>query len=208
MRDEKHGFALCLPEVKKLVFHQLTRLNVKRGKRFVHQNDVGILDQRLSHRHALSHAAREMVRITILKPGQPDARQPLAGSLSGLFLRHPLEKKSCRHIVQSTLPGHQAVGLKHVSGSAIEADKRFTEDADSTGAGLQKSCAHIEQCGFAAAGGADDTHKLTVGHRQIHIFDSRVGGQGPGIVTHKSTGNAFEFYCSLRHLILSVVFQK
>ena len=149
-----------------------------------------------------------MMWITIFNPGQADAGQPLAGSFSGFFLRYPLEKKSCRHIVQRTLPGHQAVSLKHIAGSAIEADKRFSEDTHSPGAGFQKARTHIQQSGFTATGGTDDAHEFTVGHRQIHIFDSRICGHHPGIITHKSTGNAFEFYCSLRHLILSVVFQK
>ena len=66
------------PQLEQLVLHQLARLDVERGERLVHQQDLRIEDQHLRQRHALAHAARELVRIAVLEAREADARQPLA----------------------------------------------------------------------------------------------------------------------------------
>src|SRR4051812_41324962 len=50
MRDEQDRFSVRRPELQQLVFHQLARLDVERRKRLVHQDDLGIEDQRLGKR--------------------------------------------------------------------------------------------------------------------------------------------------------------
>ena len=71
-------FAIGRPQIEQLVLHQLTRLDVERRERLVHQQDLGIEDQRLRERDALAHAARKLVRIPIAEPGETDAREPFA----------------------------------------------------------------------------------------------------------------------------------
>src|SRR5690606_15388551 len=68
--DEQHGlpsFAslrfAALPESENFVFHQLPCLNVERGERLVHQDDVGVHHQGLCQAGALAHAATHLVRI-------------------------------------------------------------------------------------------------------------------------------------------------
>ena len=66
------------PQLEQLVFHQLARLDVERGERLVHQQDLRVEDQHLRERDALAHAAGELVRIAVLEAGEADAREPVA----------------------------------------------------------------------------------------------------------------------------------
>src|SRR5487761_2263922 len=61
--DKHHRFTLGRPQFEQLVFHQLPRLHVERGKWLVHEQDLRIQDEGLRQRHALAHAARQLVRI-------------------------------------------------------------------------------------------------------------------------------------------------
>src|SRR5688572_31049603 len=77
MRDEDHRLAVGRPQLEQLVLHEMARLDVERGERLVHQNDLGVEDQRLRQRHALAHAAGQLVRITGAEPAQAYPPQPL-----------------------------------------------------------------------------------------------------------------------------------
>ena len=71
----------CAHNCKQLFLHQLAGLHVERGERLVHQQHLRIVDEGLRQRHALAHAARELVRMMILKALQPDAVDPVARRL-------------------------------------------------------------------------------------------------------------------------------
>src|SRR6266403_5873505 len=51
--DENYRFTVGRPQLEQLVLHQLPGLDVERGKGFVHEDDLGIEDQRLRQRNAL-----------------------------------------------------------------------------------------------------------------------------------------------------------
>src|SRR5689334_15469410 len=72
----RSGSAIRRPQLEELVLHQLARLNVKRRKRLVHQQDFRIENEHLRKRNALAHPARELVRIPALEPDEPDACEP------------------------------------------------------------------------------------------------------------------------------------
>jgi hypothetical protein len=80
---------LGVPQVQHFVFHQLAGLDVERREGFVHQDDVRVQDQRLRQRHALAHAARELVRIAVAEALQAHARQPLLAQFCAAFSSWP-----------------------------------------------------------------------------------------------------------------------
>ena len=71
--DEEHRLLLLGPEREQLVLHQLAGLDVERRERLVHEQDVGVEDERLRQADALSHAARELVRIAVAEAAEADA---------------------------------------------------------------------------------------------------------------------------------------
>ena len=73
--DEQHGGAARLPEAQHFILHAHAGKGVERAERFVEQQNFGMIDQGAGQRHALGHAAGEMVRIGVRQklPSRPDA---------------------------------------------------------------------------------------------------------------------------------------
>src|SRR6476659_271235 len=82
--DEEHRLLLLGPDREHFVFHQLARLHVERRERLVHEDDVGIEDERLRQADALPHPARELMRITVAECAEADALEPRLRLLAGL----------------------------------------------------------------------------------------------------------------------------
>ena len=61
------------PQGEELVLHQRARLHIEGAEGLVHQQDARAVDQALSQRHALAHAARQLVGKPILEAAEPDA---------------------------------------------------------------------------------------------------------------------------------------
>ena len=64
------AFFFAAHSCEHLVFHQLARLHVERGKRLVHQNDVGVERQCLREGGAFAHATRQLVRIAVAEAAE------------------------------------------------------------------------------------------------------------------------------------------
>ena len=63
MGDEDDGLAQVAPQREQIVVEPEARDLVERGERLVHQENVGIGDQRAGQRDAHLHAARQFARI-------------------------------------------------------------------------------------------------------------------------------------------------
>ena len=121
--DEEHRLLLLGPEREHLVFHQLARLHVERGERLVHQDDVGVEDQRLREADALSHAARELVRIAVAERAEADPLQPFVRRCRSASAA-PRNSSPAATFSQRGPPRHQALGLEHVAGAPVDAGER------------------------------------------------------------------------------------
>jgi len=62
MGDEQQGEAHVVPQLEQFVLHAPARQRVERGEGLVHQQDARMHGQRAGDRHALLHAAGELVR--------------------------------------------------------------------------------------------------------------------------------------------------
>ena len=77
VRHEHDGRAGGLPELQQLLVQPVARDLVERAERLVHQQQPRAGDQRAGDRHALAHAARQLVRIGLLPAGQAHQAQQL-----------------------------------------------------------------------------------------------------------------------------------
>ena len=69
--------------------HLHAQLGVEVGERLVHQEDLGLADDRAPHRHALALAAGELARLALEQRRQLELLGDLAHALLALGLRHP-----------------------------------------------------------------------------------------------------------------------
>ena len=68
--DEQHGLALALPDLEQGLVHLELGVGVERAERLVHQEDLGLHDERAHQRHALAHAARQRAREAPAEAGE------------------------------------------------------------------------------------------------------------------------------------------
>src|SRR5581483_11324535 len=98
MGDEHNGLAVGGPELEKLVLHELAGLDVERGERLVHQDELRVEDERLRERDALSHPARELMRIAVAETAEAHALQPILRPLERLLPFDAAELEAGGHV--------------------------------------------------------------------------------------------------------------
>ena len=113
MGDEDDGLVQIAPQLQQIVVEPEARDLVERGERLVHQQDIGIGDQRARQRDPHLHAAGQFARIGFGEFGKPDLRQRLADAPIGLRRRHVRKLQRQPHIVAHAGPRHQGRLLKH-----------------------------------------------------------------------------------------------
>ena len=97
-------------------------MRVEGAEGLVHEDDPGPEDQRAGDRHALPHAAGELVRILVLIRVDPqaDALDPVAAQLVALAARHSLALEAEGDVVEHravvearvVLKDHAAIGTR------------------------------------------------------------------------------------------------
>ena len=105
MGDKQDGLRLVGPDAHDLERHLLAGQRVKGAEGFVHQQDVGVVDQGAADGGALLHAAGKLARVLALEPAQPHHSQQVTG-LPGtvrLLAVHHFERE--QHVVEDRRPG-------------------------------------------------------------------------------------------------------
>ena len=114
--DEQHGLDRQLPlapEIEKIVAQRLGGENVERRERLVHQQDVGMNDQRPRESNTLAHAAGELARIRGLEPVEADEIDGLQRAAARLRVGMAERLESELHVLEHRQPGKQREALKH-----------------------------------------------------------------------------------------------
>ena len=99
-------------QLQQLVLEDFAGLGIERGERLVHQQDRRIDGQRADEADPLLHAARQLIRIVPLEPGEADQVQIMPHTA-----RH--HRRSSRHgkpercVLMDGLPRQQAEMLEH-----------------------------------------------------------------------------------------------
>jgi hypothetical protein len=110
--DEHNGRAAALPKPQQIVVERHPGDLVERGEGLVEQQQIGIGDQGAGDRDPHAHAARELARISPLKPGEPDRGDFHIGPVSLARPDPSRETKGQQHIVDDGAPRHQGRILK------------------------------------------------------------------------------------------------
>ena len=101
------GLFRFFPDAQELDIHLLARERIERAERLVHQDELGIVNERARDRGALLHAAGKLVGVFVLVALEPDEREEVARP--GAALRHgkPQNLRRQKHIVDHAPPFQQ-----------------------------------------------------------------------------------------------------
>ncbi|MCY1225075.1 hypothetical protein D9M72_372650 [compost metagenome] len=170
VRDEQQREAHLVPQFEQLLLHAAARERVERGKGLVHQQHARLHRQRPRDRHALLHAARELVRVHIGELREAHLVQVVQRAL-GRFLAPQRARGEQRehHVLLHRLPRRQlvellehddAVGARLRHAPAVEPDLAL-DRRDEPGH-------RLEQRGLAAARGPEQHEAVGGMHVEAH----------------------------------------
>ena len=169
--DEDDRLVARLPHAQELRVEGELGVGVERAEGLVHQEDLGVDDERAHERHALPHPAGERRREGVLEPLEPREPDPLA--YPALLLAAPdatvLEPE--RDVAAHGAPREDGVLLEDVAdvrrhvrhGPAVELDRPFRR--------RHEPAEHVEDRRLAAPRRPDDRDELLVGDLERHVVD-------------------------------------
>ena len=101
MRDEEHRRFGLPPQLDDQLLHVEARRRIERAERLVHENDARRENERPRNRHALPHAARQLVRelLRVARHVEADLGNPLPRALAPLGRLHAAALEPERHVV-------------------------------------------------------------------------------------------------------------
>ena len=141
--------------------------HVERGERLVHQQNIGMHDQRAGKADALAHAARQLARIggfVAVEADQIDRRQR---AFADLRLGQAQRLEAELDVFQNRQPGKQREGLKHHGDARRRRVHRLAEIGDGAGRRQRQARDQAQQCRFARSGAAKQADDLPLLQRQI-----------------------------------------
>jgi hypothetical protein len=161
--DEHDRLLGLFPDLQQLEVHLFAGHGVERPERLVHQDQLGIVDERARNGGTLLHAAGELVGEFVLGAAQSDQRQQLAGALPALGERKPEDFGRQQHVVENAPPFQQQRLLEHHADVARRIE-RLRRRADANLARLVgvQAGQDFQQRRLSAAGRADQRDQLAV----------------------------------------------
>ena len=163
VRHEHHGAGLHLQHASELQTHPQPRQVVERRERLVHQQQIRVAAKRAGQLGALTHAARELVRIVRRERAQTnevEERLPAAAAVRRVAQvpQPEIDVLADRH------PRKETVLLKHHA--------QPLRSIDAPGGRLEPAGAQVEQRGFAAARRPHERDELAMRHRERNVGNS------------------------------------
>src|SRR5262249_22089421 len=180
---------------------------VERAKRFIHQNDRRIVDQRPDQGGTLAHAARELVRIMVFEAAEADGADQHLGARAGLRVQSALHGKRKQHVRQRGPPRQQMSVLRQITDAAGEARLQRLGIVDRSTLRLEAHLAaachidlrdDVEERGLAGARGTDDGEEFTFAYRKREILDDPGRQLAPGALG-KALGEAADLQQRFLH---------
>jgi hypothetical protein len=181
--DEDDGLAQLALEADQLVLEVVSGDGVDGAERLVHQQHRRVGGQGARHPDPLLLAAGELARVAAVELGRLQAHQ----------VEHLLHPVPHPRLGPAEHPGHQrdvlrdghvreeAGRLDGIADLAAQLDRVhpgdvLLADADTAGGGLDQPVDHLEEGGLAAAGGADEDHRLPGLDLHAHVVHGGSGG--------------------------------
>src|SRR5262245_31905324 len=132
------------PEVEQEVAHDLARLRIERTERLVHKKDFRIPDEHLRESDTLALAARQHVRIAIGESAEAHAREPILRAGACFLASRADNFETDRHILDRGLPWKQRIGLKQVTGLAVDRGQRRAKNVHAPTRRSQQASSDIQ----------------------------------------------------------------
>ncbi|MNZ89010.1 hypothetical protein D3C78_1079130 [compost metagenome] len=198
MGDEHHGLLAVVPHAQQELLHLHAGLAVEGAERFVHQQDLRVVGQRAGDRHALHHAAGELLRIIAGEARQADLVEVVLDDLLALASRQATTLEAELDVVAHVEPGEQRVALEHHAAIRPRPVDALAADVDVALGRLGQPGGEVEQARLAAAGRADDHRELLVRHLEGNLLQ-----RGEGAAVRRAVAQADLFHaqpCRLRCL--------
>jgi hypothetical protein len=163
---------------------------------FVGQQNVGLHRKGPRNRHALAHAAGQLVRIGVGEIAEPQPVEPRQGAVALLGFGQADQFQRQLGVVERRAPGQQAILLKHRRDPAAEmievGERALVADVQRAFGRRFEPDHQIEQRGLAAAGLADDGDDLARRDRQIEPVDGHDGLPRGGLPEHLAQAARFD----------------
>ena len=112
-QDGGDRHAALAPQVEKIGAQGLGGQHVECGERLVHQQHLGVDDQRAREPDTLAHAARQLLRIGALVAVEADQIDGSERTLVALGRRDALRLEAELDVLQHGQPGKEREGLEH-----------------------------------------------------------------------------------------------
>ena len=113
MADKHNRLLEALLQLQQLLLQVLANQRIERGKRLVHQQNVGIGGKGTGQPHALLHAARELMGVFVGPALQPDQGQLLMHDALAFCLGRAAQLQTQAHDFRHRPPGQQGKLLEH-----------------------------------------------------------------------------------------------
>ena len=158
--------------------------HVERGERFVHQQQVGLKNQRAGEPNALPHAAGKLFGISGFEAVQADHVDRVERTFPALRGRDPSGGKSEFDIVLNGQPWHQRKGLKYQRRPRVGAVEFGAAVAHGAAGRRDEPGDDPEQRGFTRSGSAQQGNDFTGAQLQIDgVEDTQfvTGGAGKAL---------------------------
>ena len=156
--------------LQQLILEDNPRLRVQRPERFIHQDDIRLVNQGSHQRAPFAHSSGEFVGIMVLEAAQTDLGNILRCLLVSLVGRHAAELQRHLDVITQRAPGQEIVVLGHISDIGVDPGNDLPLVAHLARRRLENTRDHVEQRGLAAAGGADETDELAFLDCEVRIL--------------------------------------
>ena len=119
--DEQRGLAGALERLRQIALQHDAGLRVDRRERLVEQQHRRIDRERARQRHALAHAAGQLMRIVLGEFGELEVFQQRLRAPPALGRRHALDFDAEHHVLVDRAPRQQQVLLQHEGDMGVRA---------------------------------------------------------------------------------------
>ncbi len=171
MGNKQYSLRPLRPDAQKLEAHFIAGQSIKRRERLVHQQDIGIEQQGARDRHALLHAAGQLIDALRCKVGQTDEREQIARPrLVGGADASVLVAQRKGHVAEHVEPRQQSRPLKHDADFVARLGDCQVVDTDRAAGRKYQAGDQPQQCRFAATGRPKDCEKFVTSDIERHVL--------------------------------------